>query len=140
MRYWDSSALVPLLVRQDPSARMKDIASQDVVVVTWWGSSVECVSALARAEREERLSAAAFADAVTRLRRAAAAWTEVVPSGNVRDQAIRLLRVHPLRAADAAQLAAAIVAADFQPASLEFVTLDPRQAEVAEREGFRVIT
>lgn len=52
---------------------------------------------------------------------------------------MRLLRVHRLRAADAVQIAAAIVAADFQPGSLEFVTLDVRQADAAEREGFRVI-
>jgi hypothetical protein len=51
---------------------------------------------------------------------------------------MRLLRVHPLRAGGALQLAAAIIAADFQPNALEFVTLDARQADAAEREGFRI--
>jgi len=73
------------------------------------------------------------------LRLAAATWTEVLPSSQVREQAIRLLRVHPLRAADASQLAAAIVASDFRPSALEFVTLDSRLAESAEKEGFTVI-
>jgi predicted nucleic acid-binding protein len=50
-----------------------------------------------------------------------------------------LLRVHPLRAADALQLAAAIIAADSEPRSLAFVTLDDRLARAAEREGFPVV-
>ena len=66
-------------------------------------------------------------------------WTEVQPSDDVREQAIRLLRVHTLRAADAIQLAAAIVVAEFQPGTLEFVTLDKNQAAAADKEGFRVI-
>lgn len=67
-------------------------------------------------------------------------WAEVGPTTGVREQAMRLVRVHSLRAANAVQLAAAIVASDFQPISLEFVTLDTRQAEAAEKEGFRVHT
>jgi predicted nucleic acid-binding protein len=63
---------------------------------------------------------------------------EIPASTAVRDQSIRLLRVHPLRAADALQLAAALIAATFQPDSLEFISLDGRQSEAAEREGFRV--
>jgi predicted nucleic acid-binding protein len=53
--------------------------------------------------------------------------------------ATRLLRVHPLRAADALQLAAAIIAAEDDPRSLPFVTLDDRLALAAEREGFPVV-
>ena len=51
----------------------------------------------------------------------------------------RVLRTHALRAADAFQLAAAIVAADGEPRSLTFVTLDARLALAAGREGFPVI-
>jgi predicted nucleic acid-binding protein len=46
---------------------------------------------------------------------------------------------HPLRAADALQLGSAIVAADGDPSSLEFVTFDRRLAEAALREGFPVL-
>lgn len=66
-------------------------------------------------------------------------WTELGPSDDLREQAMRLVRVHPLRAADALRLAAAIIASDFQPGSLEVVTLDTRLAEAAEKEGFRVL-
>jgi hypothetical protein len=46
------------------------------------------------------------------------------------------LRVHPLRAADALQLAAAYIAAERRPSSLELVILDDRLAAAARREGF----
>ena len=49
-----------------------------------------------------------------------------------------MLRVHALRAADALQLAAALLASDEEPAGLDIVTLDSRLADAARREGFRV--
>ena len=54
----------------------------------------------------------------------------------VRNRAIRLLRVHPLRAADAFQLAAALVAFRAQPQDAIFLTGDERLRLAAEREGF----
>ena len=46
---------------------------------------------------------------------------------------------HPLRAADALQLGAALVVAENRTAPLTFVTFDRRLAEAAEREGFEVL-
>ena len=77
--------------------------------------------------------------ALERLRAISEQWNEVAPGEAVRAIAQRLLRVHPLRAVDALQLAAAIVAAGRDPASLEFVCLDDRLADAATREGFRVV-
>jgi len=118
---------------------MVEILADDPAIATWWGSSVECVSAIARLERESALDGADVRDAMERLKEAAQLWAEVPPNPPVRDQAIRLLRLHRLRAGDALQLAAAIVASDFEPGTLEFVTLDARQAAAAEREGLRVV-
>ena len=42
--------------------------------------------------------------------------------------------------ADALQLGAAIVAAEGEPASLEFATLDRRLADAAAREGFQILS
>ena len=92
----------------------------------------------ARLAREQALSASAMSASMTRLRAAASTWAEVTPSTDVREHAFRLLRVHPLRAGDALQLAAAVIASGLQPSVLEFVTLDARQAEAAEKEGFRL--
>jgi predicted nucleic acid-binding protein len=78
-------------------------------------------------------------EGLRRLESVARAWREVQPVTVVRTTAIRLLRVHPLRAAGALQLGAAIVAAEDHPATLQFVTLDERLAQAAEREGFAVV-
>jgi hypothetical protein len=139
MKYWDSSALIPLLVEQAASAGLRRVARDDPAVITWWATPVECASALGRLARDDLLTPHATAAAMARLRTAITMWTELAPSPDVKEQAIRLTRVHPLRAADALQLAAAIVAANFQPRSLEFVTLDMRQARAAEAEGFPLV-
>lgn len=139
MRYWDSSALLALLVQEDQTDRLEKLLGEDPAVVTWWGTPVECVNALARLERNLGITPAAFRSALTTLAAAQAHWIEVPASTPVREQAIRLLRIHPLRAGDALQLAAATVASGMQPGELEFVSLDGRQARAAEREGFPVV-
>jgi uncharacterized protein len=139
MKFWDSSAIVPLLVEEDASATLLQILEEDQQLIVWWGTPVECVSALARREREGALSADQITAAVERLASLASSWHEVNPSGSIRTQAQRLLRVHPLRGADALQLAAAVLASEHEPASLEMLTLDDRLKVAAEREGFRVI-
>ena len=73
------------------------------------------------------------------MRQLAGGWHEVDPSDTIREAAVRFLRVHPLRAADALQLAAAFVAAERRPSSLEVVTLDDRLAVAARKEGFALI-
>jgi uncharacterized protein len=137
MRFWDASAIVPLLVDEPQRHDMEDLLERDPVMLVWWGTPVECVSALARRERDGSLNLAAMRTAVERLRALSAQWHEVLPSQAVRNIAERVLRVHPLRAADSLQLAAALVAAELDPAQLDLVSLDQRLLEAAEREGFR---
>jgi predicted nucleic acid-binding protein len=139
MKFWDSSALVPLLVEEPATSALLELRQRDPVVVVWWGSEVECASAIARLERENLMTAAATADAVGRLHLLARSWHEIQPVSEIREVAVRLLRVHPLRAADALQLAAAFVAAERRPPTLEFLTLDDRLAQAAGREGFEVV-
>ena len=138
MRFWDSSAIVPLLVIEPHRDRLFGLLQRDPEMLVWWGTPVECTAALARREREAALGVAEAGVALERLRHVAAAWQEIAPSDSVRTTAQRLLRVHPLRSADSLQLAAAIVAAEHEPATLEFVSLDARLTEAASREGFRV--
>jgi hypothetical protein len=135
VRYWDTSALVPLLVVEPASDRMNREHARDAGIATWWGTVGECDSALARRDRDG-VVVDAGRDLLALL---SAAWIEVPPSDDVRRTARRLLRVHPLRGADALQLAAAITAADGSPERMPFVTLDPRLANAASREGFKVI-
>jgi predicted nucleic acid-binding protein len=139
VKFWDTSAIVPLLVEQSSTLRMQALAAADPLLIVWWTTAVECASALARLEREEALDGAAARGAFGRLAQLTAIWQEVESGDLVRETAIRLLRVHPLRAADSLQLAAAFVAAEGRPSTLEFVTLDDRLALAAQREGFAVI-
>ena len=122
---------------------MLEMLERDAGMLVWWGTPVECTSALARREREGALPAAATAAALERLRAVAAGWHEVLPTDAVRAVAQRLLRVHPLRAADSLQLAAVVVAAEHEgagtKAGFEFVSLDDRLNEAASREGFPVV-
>ncbi len=112
----------------------------DQGLVVWWASRVECMSALARREREGTLDGSGVAEAVGRLNDLADWWQEVEPVETVRRTAMRILRVHPLRAADAFQLAAALIACEGHPATLPFVALDDRLTQAAEREGFPIVT
>jgi predicted nucleic acid-binding protein len=138
VRFWDASAIVPLLVEEAATEHVLALAASDAEMLVWWGTPVECISALSRREREDALGAAVVVEAAERLRSLAEGWQEVLPADVVRTTAQRLLRVHPLRAADALQLAASIVAAENDPASLVFVCLDERLCEAAAREGFRL--
>lgn len=139
MRFWDSSALVPTLVEEPTSAAMRALTRDDRGVSVWWGTLVECAAAVSRRERETPADAAKAAETLKALRAVAETWVEIPPTARIRESALRLVRIHDLRAADALQLAAARVASDDQPESLPFVTLDERLADAARREGFPVL-
>ncbi|MBI3391822.1 MAG: type II toxin-antitoxin system VapC family toxin [Nitrospirae bacterium] len=137
--YWDASAVVPLVVGDTKTSGLEAMRKSRTGMVTWWGTVVECASAIARMEREEDLNASEAGRAIKRLSDLRQSWAEVAPAEWLREHAVRLLRLHNLRAGDALQLAAAILASRNRPGSIEFVCLDKRLALAAEREGFRVI-
>lgn len=138
MKFWDSSAILPLVVGEATTDAMRAIALEDESMLVWWATPVECVSALARLERDGDIPVEAMTAVVERLDALADGWNEVQPVEAVRRTARRVLRVHQLRAADSLQLAAALVACEGDPATLEVVTLDDRLTEAARREGFTV--
>ncbi len=139
MKYWDASAIVPLLVRQALTPSMEQLLLNDPEVITWWGSSVECYSALMRLTREDKLVGAQQHLAEQRLTALQNGWNEVMPTEAVRRTAKRLLRTHSLRAADALQIAAALTACEQEPDRFEMVCLDAKLAEAARREGFATV-
>jgi predicted nucleic acid-binding protein len=136
MKFWDASAIVPLLVAEPATPAMQALAAEDEAMLVWWSSQVECASAIARLDRDGALDDSAVAQAFDRLKHLAQGWHEVDPSDSIREAAVRFLRVHPLRAADAIQLAAAFITAERRPSSLELVTLDERLTVAARKEGF----
>jgi len=139
LRFWDTSALLSLLLKQEATESLKKILAADKRMVLWWGTKVEVVSGVCRLERAgaiERSAVAKLTEAVAALSSDA---YEVQPTEQVRNIACRLLRVHDLRAADAIQLAAGLVWAQHNPTGFSFVCLDRRLREAAEREGFDVV-
>jgi predicted nucleic acid-binding protein len=139
MRFWDASAIVPLLIAERHSRPLHSLLSDDPIMMVWWATHTECVSALARLEREDFLNAQNIRAALDRLNKLTTNWDEIDPSDAVREAAARFLRVHPLRASDALQLAAAYLAAERRPSSLKMVTLDDRLLAAAQKEGFVVV-
>ena len=139
MKFWDSSAVVPLLVMESMTRAVSAILADDRHMHVWWATEVECASALARLERENTIASAAIEIALDRLDVLREDWSEVAAGNTVRDTAKRLLRVHGLRAADALQLAAATALVDGDRASVTIVSLDERLRDAARREGFPLL-
>ena len=128
-----------LFTIEAPSWKTLELFRQDPEVVLWWGSSVECVSALVRVKREGQVAEAALQHAWTVFQSLRAGATEVQPAEDIRLSAETLLARHPLRAADSLQLAAALAWREGHPGIASFVTLDRRLKEAAAIEGFRTL-
>jgi predicted nucleic acid-binding protein len=138
MKFWDSSAILPLLLSEPGSDRISTLFRNDPSQAVWCLTEVEAISALARRTRKE-ISAEEAEIARRRLQKLADSWEEVASLDAVRLRAIRLLGTHALRAADALQLAAALVFCDERTESLPFVCLDDRLADAARKERFPVL-
>ncbi len=139
MIFWDTSAVIPLIVDEPSSSRLAEVFERDPGMVVWWGTSVECTSALARLERQGTVAAPDVDAARDLLQTLASSWTEVLPTDGVREHAGRVLLRHPLRAADALQIGAAMIWADDRPRGHPFCTRDARLIEASRLEGFKVV-
>ncbi|MEO8349234.1 MAG: type II toxin-antitoxin system VapC family toxin [Acidobacteriota bacterium] len=138
MKFWDSSAILALLLKEQGSFETLRLYRDDVDQAVWCLTEVEVASALSRRVREgieaqdERMAQTQLAFLITR-------WTEIASLESVRGRAVRLLSTHSLRAGDALQLAAALVFCDERTDSLPFVCLDDRLADAARKERFPVL-
>jgi predicted nucleic acid-binding protein len=139
MRFWDTSALVPLLVEEPLSAPCRRLLRADRSIAVWTLTRLEMASAVHRKRRANELAATDARAALGWIDRLAERWTEVDLTSAVRERAERLLGLHPLRAADALQLAAALQLYRDQPRGRSFVTVDDELAAAAEREGFAAV-
>ncbi len=140
MNFWDTSALVALSVDEPRRQAALRVLEADEQIVVWWGTAIEYVAAVSRRERDGSLKTGEVTEHLGRLTALSQVWYEVQPSRRLKTVAQRLLRVHPLRAADSLQLAAALVAAEDEPSSIGFVCFDARLNQAASREGFAILT
>ena len=139
MKFWDTSALIPVLVAELQTARATRLLLNDPDVIVWTLTRVELLSALARRRRSDRAAAAWLRRARQEVLEMWPRWVEVTALETVRRHAERIVESHALRAADAMQIAAALVARAEGSDDLAFVTFDLQQAAAAEREGLRVL-
>lgn len=139
MRFWDANAVVPLLVNESQSPVVKELLRQDAGMVVWWVTRSECIHALARKSREGVIAPTGYVGARVILNRLGEAWSEVLPAAEVRVEAEALLDKHPLRTADAYQLAAALAWCGGTPGGADFVCFDKRLRQAAEAEGFEIL-
>ena len=137
MRYWDASALVPLLVAERDTELVRSWLSDDDRIVTWAWTRTEIVGAVERRTREGSLSRSQRREVLRRLDAFARSWDEVIDVLAVRSRANALLARHPLRAADAGQLGAALLVQEQMAGVLDFVCLDRRLSSAAELESLR---
>lgn len=139
MKFWDSSALVPLIIEEPTSPMCRQLLRTDPTQIVFCFTRTEILSALWRRRRAGRLDDNDITTAEGRLDKLSARWTEVISVVEAREAAERLLRTHPLRAADSLQLGACIAVFGSQRRDREFVVLDDLLAEAARQEGFNVV-
>ena len=137
--FWDTSAIVPLCFRQQPSSELRRLARRIKRVAAWWGTTVEARSAFSRLLRDGSMSPKALNQAIARLELQRAAWSEILPGERVRELAEELPNLLGLRALDSFQLAAALVWCREHPRGRLFVCCDTRLSSAATEVGFTVL-
>jgi uncharacterized protein with PIN domain len=91
VKFWDTSAVVPLCVSEPNSATVKSILTSDPSMVVWWATKTECVSALVRQTRDGSLRIEDERQARQVLGKLADAWIEAQASEVLRGTAERFI-------------------------------------------------
>ena len=136
MKFWDTSAIIPLLVNERYSDIVDPIFSKDSAMIVWWGTSIECISAVSRLERENKITPKEHSQIIAQLNELRTSWREIQATPLIKQYAERILQVHPLRAQDAQQLAACLIAN--QDMIIEFLTFDQRLEIAGRKEGLKM--
>jgi predicted nucleic acid-binding protein len=138
MAFWDTSAVIPLCCGQPEAADSRRLRREFKRMIVWWGTPVEARSALARLVRDGHLNREKRLRAAARLGQLRAAWDEILPTEKVRTLAEDLPDAHGVRAADALQLAAALVWCRERPKQRPFICFDSDLSAAARALGFSV--
>lgn len=139
MRFWDTSAIVPLIVTQPASEAVGGLLQEDGALAVWWGTWVEGAVTISRLGREGELDGEGEEETRDALDLLAEDWREVEPTDEVRLLAALLSQSHPLKAAEAFQLSAAFVWRETDANGDDFVCLDDQLRRAASDEGFDIL-
>lgn len=135
MRFWDSSALVPLIVYEASTEQMKELLLDDRDVVVSFITPLEVESAIWRRVRGSNIDAQIAAK--RRLSALVAEWTVFDDVASTLAEATRVVKRYGLRSLDAVQLAAALLVRGVESPSI--VTTDEELITAASAEGFRIL-
>jgi uncharacterized protein len=136
MSFWDSSALVPLCTNESRSilaGRLWKMFSQKFV---WWETSIEICSALARINRENKITIQQRLNAEKRLEILENIWIEIQPNSRIKQLAKTFPAQYNMKAADSVQLASALIWCNEKPKGKDFVSGDEHLVKVAQTAGF----
>jgi predicted nucleic acid-binding protein len=136
VRFWDSSALVPLLSDEPSTDAVYGLFGEDPDTIVACITPVEVTSAITR-QAGFNLDLLSLAE-----RR----YSVLDTTWRIVDDYVRVLEVarevvfrHRLRSGDAIQLASALIASRNEPSTLPFVTTDLELAAAARAEGFHTL-
>lgn len=134
----DSSALVPLCVRQTSTQNFRRLWRSSDRISVWSGSTIEIRSALSRLHRENLFDDKGLQFSISRLEAMRSQCREIVASQKLRSIAEDLPDTYGLRALDSFQLAAALVWCKEKPKGRSFISDDIRLIKAARKAGFTV--
>ncbi len=136
MSFWDSSALVPLCTNEPRSILAGRLWKMFPQKFVWWETSIEICSALARINRENKITTQQRLNAEKRLEILERIWIEIQPNSRIKELAKIFPAQHNMKAADSLQLAAALVWCNEKPRGKDFVSGDEHLIKIAQTVGF----
>lgn len=138
MRFWDSSAVVPLVFSEPTSESVNGLLPEDGDLTVWWGTWAECAATISRLRREGSPDEGSGKETCVALDNLTASWMEIEPTSVLRLLASLLSQILPLKTADNLRLAAALRWCGWDTSGAAFVRLDARLRRAAQDEGFDV--
>lgn len=138
MKFWDTSALVPLITKEERTPDCQRIIGTDRNVAVSFITPLELTSTIWKRGRRW-IDQAAFRRSLFKIAEFESNWTNVDDAEDILKLARQLITLYVLRSSDAIQLAAALHLVDDHPEDLPFVSLDNDLRRAARSEGFAVL-
>lgn len=135
--FWDSSSIVPTLVRQKASINARELTKKYQMAVSWF-APVEIRGSIARLRRTAEITANEQVQALVLFRDLRSYLREIAPGPALRQKAEDFVERFPMRAADALQLASAWAWCQGHPNGRPFISGDAQLLDAARQVGFSI--
>lgn len=136
--FWDTSAIIPLCVRQDATFEARRVGRLFSRRIIWCGTAVEFHSSISRLKRTGEIEAKGCSLALKQWFRFQRLVHEVRAIDALVSLAVEMPERYGLRSLDAFQLASALIWCNERPRNRPFVCADRRLATAASDAGFEL--